>query len=70
MPNLIPLSKQDAMKFCCNAVVDGGNITMNQCSPPLQEALEALGFVLYMLEFGEFIKAGGSSKCMVLFLSR
>lgn len=70
VPNLIPLSKQDARKFCCNAVVVAGNIIMNRCSNSLQESLKSLGFVLHLLEFDEFIKAGGSSKCMVLFLSR
>jgi N-dimethylarginine dimethylaminohydrolase len=70
VPNLIPLSKQDARKFCSNAVVNGTDIIMNRCSTSLQETLEALGFVPHLLEFNEYIKAGGSSKCMVLFLSR
>ena len=70
VPNLIPLSEKDARKFCCNAVVNGTNIIMNQCSSSLQETLRSLGFVLHLLEFDEFIKAGGSSKCLVLFLTR
>ena len=70
VPNLIPLSEKDARKFCCNAVVNGTNIIMNRCTPSLQETLGSLGFELHLLEFDEFIKAGGSSKCMVLFLNR
>ena len=70
VPNLIPLSEKDARKFCCNAVVDGRNIVMNRCSPSLQEKLGSLGFTFHLLEFDQFIKAGGSSKCMVLFLRR
>lgn len=70
IPNLVPLAKKDARKFCCNAVVIGTDIIMNRCSPSLQKTLEDLGFTLHLLEFDEFIKAGGSSKCMVLFISR
>ena len=69
VPNLIPMLKQDARKFCCNAVVNGTDIIMNRCTSSLREALGSRGFVVHMLEFDEFIKAGGSSKCMVLFLS-
>ena len=70
VPDLIPVSEEDARKFCCNAVVEERNIIMNQCSRSLQKTLRDIGFELHLLHFDEFIKAGGSSKCMVLFISR
>lgn len=70
VPNLIAVPEEDARRFCCNAVVQGKKIILNKCSKKLGEALETLGFNLIVLEFDEFIKAGGSSKCMVLFLNK
>ncbi len=64
--NLIALSEVDARHFCANAVVRGTDIVMNKCSAALTEELTALGFTLHQLDLSEFIKAGGSAKCLVL----
>ncbi len=64
--NLIALGDDDARHFCANAVVQGADIVMNSCSAPLREELSALGFTLHELDLSEFIKAGGSAKCLVL----
>ncbi len=69
IPNLIKVNKIDAMNFCCNAVVSGENIILNNCSNKLKNQLENLGLNVYCLDFEEFIKAGGSSKCLVLYLN-
>ena len=63
---LIPLEELDARNFCANAVVRGVDIVMNRCSAALREKLTALGFILHELDLSEFIKAGGSAKCLVL----
>jgi N-dimethylarginine dimethylaminohydrolase len=68
VPNLVPVSGEDARRFCCNAVVRNRDMILNTCSKTLQKILENLGFTLCLSEFSEFIKAGGSSKCMVLML--
>ncbi len=68
IPNLVAVSDEDAHNFCCNAVVLGKKIILNQCSDPLKVLLEDIGFQITQLAFSEFIKAGGSSKCMTLFL--
>lgn len=68
IPNLIKVNKKDAANFCCNAVVSGKNIVLNTCSNKLKGQLENFGFDIYCLEFSEFMKAGGSSKCLVLCL--
>jgi N-dimethylarginine dimethylaminohydrolase len=63
---LIPLGEEDARRFCANAVVRGEDIVMNRCSAALREELTGLGFILHELDLSEFIKAGGSAKCLVL----
>ncbi|MCP4751824.1 MAG: amidinotransferase [Proteobacteria bacterium] len=68
IPNLLVAPEEDARNFCCNAVVIGKKIILNRCSDRFRKMLESRGFELFPLEFGEYIKAGGSSKCMVLFL--
>lgn len=68
MPNTIKVGKRDAMNFCCNAVVYKKDIIMNRPSNKLKLQLEDMGFKVYYLDFSEFIKAGGSSKCLVLYI--
>ena len=66
--NLIKINNKDAMNFCCNALVSGKKIVMNNCTGKLKGRLEDIGFKVYCLDFSEFIKAGGSSKCLALYL--
>ena len=68
IPTLIKIRTKDAMNFCCNALVSGKKIIMNNCTGKLKDQLEGLGFKVYCLDFSEFIKAGGSSKCLALYL--
>ncbi len=64
--DLIELSVEDALNFCANAIVSGTDIVMNKCSGLLRTTLEDRGFVLHELDLSEFIKSGGSAKCLVL----
>jgi N-dimethylarginine dimethylaminohydrolase len=64
--NLIALDDEDAKHFSANAVVSGNDIVMNRCSKVLSDELRAQGFTLHQLDLSEFIKAGGSAKCLVL----
>ncbi len=64
--SLIAIGEQDAKSFCANAVVRGKDVVMNPCSAALKEQLKALGFNTHEVELSEFIKAGGSAKCLVL----
>ncbi len=64
--NLLPLEERDARHFCANAVVRGKDIIMNRCGEALRKQLNALGFILHELDLSEFIKSGGSAKCLVL----
>ena len=64
--HLIPVVGEDAETFCCNAIVLGKRLVINHCSLSLRKTLESLGFELFLLPFDQFIKAGGSAKCLVL----
>ena len=68
IPDLIPVSAQEAARFACNAVVAQDKIVMNDGCPKLRKKLESAGFALFETPLGEFIKAGGSAKCLVLTL--
>ncbi|MFQ5656502.1 MAG: dimethylarginine dimethylaminohydrolase family protein [Candidatus Methylomirabilales bacterium] len=63
----VPVSTSDALKFCCNAVVvDRAVILHRGVSKTLRKELECRGFTLYEVDLSEFLKAGGSAKCLVL----
>ncbi len=54
------------MRFACNAVVVGKTIVMNSGCPELQEGLHAWGYTTRPTNLEEFIKAGGSAKCLTI----
>ena len=67
VPDPVPVSTADALRFCCNAIViDRAVILQAGVSKPLRKALERRDYDLYELDLSEFIKAGGSAKCLVL----
>jgi len=63
---LIEVSPEEAIWFSCNAVVAGRTVILNQGAPKLAATLQELGFAVRPLEFSEFIKSGGSAKCLTL----
>ncbi len=63
---LIPVAKEEAQRFACNAVVVGRTVITNTGCPELRSRLEALGFATYETPLSEFVKAGGSAKCLTL----
>ncbi len=62
----IAVSKTDALQFACNAVELGGRVIMNGASPQLQARLRAAGFRPVLTPLSEFLKAGGTAKCLTL----
>ncbi|MBI1273282.1 MAG: nitrate reductase [Alphaproteobacteria bacterium] len=62
----IVASKEDAFAFACNAVDLAPRVVMGNASEGLQQALRAKGFDPIVTPLGEFIKAGGSAKCLTL----
>jgi len=63
---LVPVPEEEARRFACNAVVAGNRVVMNEGCPKTRRQLEELGYSAYETPLGEFIKAGGGAKCLVL----
>ena len=63
---LIEVSPEEAISFSCNAVVVGRSVVLNRGAPKLARTLEQHGLTVHLLEFSEFIKSGGSAKCLTL----
>ncbi len=65
--NCVAVSERDAVRFACNAIVIGRAIVLQAgVSSALRRALARRGFRVYPVDLGEFLKAGGSAKCLVL----
>jgi N-dimethylarginine dimethylaminohydrolase len=63
----ISVSEADAKRFVCNAVLIGRAVVMQEgASTRLKRQIERCGFRLYPVDLSEFLKAGGSAKCLVL----
>jgi ornithine--oxo-acid transaminase len=65
----IAVSEADAVRFACNAINIDRTIILNCISAELANELEVRGFSLVQVQLGEFLKAGGAAKCLVLRLS-
>jgi N-dimethylarginine dimethylaminohydrolase len=63
---LIPVEESEAHRFGCNAVVVGKTVVHNSQCPKLAESLAAAGYTSIEVELDEFLKAGGSAKCLTL----
>jgi N-dimethylarginine dimethylaminohydrolase len=66
--DLVELAMPDAVRFACNALVVDGTVVMNTGCDGAAEALEVRGYRVVATPTDEFIKAGGSVKCLVLTL--
>jgi N-dimethylarginine dimethylaminohydrolase len=64
--HLIEVAAEEAVSFSCNAVVVGRTVIINEGAPKLARTLEQQGFSVRLLGFSEFIKSGGSAKCLTL----
>lgn len=63
---LIEVAAEEAVSFSCNAVVVGHTVLLNEGAPKLARRLQQHGFAVRPLRLTEFIKAGGSAKCLTL----
>lgn len=62
----IAVGDEDAEQFACNTVNVGRNIVMHRASGALRQRLKQSGFAVHEVDLSEFIKAGGSAKCLTL----
>lgn len=67
--NLHFIPSDEAQKFACNAVVIGKNVILPSGCKQTVDILNNLGFITHPLELDQFLKAGGSAKCMTLKLN-
>ena len=61
-----PVPEADAFRFGCNAVVVGKKVVTNSDCPGLHDILKKAGYTPIGVELDEFLKAGGSAKCLTL----
>ena len=66
IPKLIPVVEAEAQRFGCNAVVIGKSVVTNTGCPQLHDDLRRAGYNPIAVELDEFLKAGGSAKCLTL----
>lgn len=66
IPELIPVEQEEARRFACNAVVVGRTVVTNTGCPKLHRALGERGYTPVETPLDEFVKAGGSAKCLTL----
>jgi len=66
IPRLIPVCEREAARFGCNAVVVGKTVVHNSRCPELAASLAEAGYCSVEVELDEFLKAGGSAKCLTL----
>jgi len=65
----IVVDTMDAGNFACNAVNIGDTVFLNKASDPLKARLMLNGFKVKEINLSEFLKAGGSAKCLTLKLT-
>jgi N-dimethylarginine dimethylaminohydrolase len=66
IPKLLAVNEPDALRFGCNAVVVGKTVITNSNCPQLTADLRNWGYNPEAVELDEFLKAGGSAKCLTL----
>ena len=66
--DLIEVDGEEALRFACNALPVGRRVVLNDGCPRTERALAERGYEAVPVPTGEFLKAGGSVKCLVLTL--
>lgn len=66
VPRLVEVEADEARHFACNAVVVGRRVVTNVGCPRLHAALDARGYEPWETPLDEFVKSGGSAKCLTL----
>ncbi|HEY4619933.1 MAG TPA: arginine deiminase-related protein [Nitrospirota bacterium] len=64
--DILRLSDEDAFSFVCNSISIGRNLLLYECSKTLSDKLREYGLKIITIDTSEFMKSGGSVRCMVL----
>jgi N-dimethylarginine dimethylaminohydrolase len=62
----IEVGLEDALDFACNAVELGDAVVLHRASGALRARLNAAGYRVFSTDLSEFLRAGGSAKCLTL----
>jgi len=62
----IAIGEEDALAFACNAVNIDDTVVVNRATPAFVKTLGRAGFDVVQTPLSEFMKAGGSAKCLTL----
>jgi len=65
-PKRIAIDSADASAFSANGVALGRTVITRACSEELRAKLSSAGFESVVTDLSEFMKAGGSAKCLTL----
>jgi N-dimethylarginine dimethylaminohydrolase len=66
IPRLLAVQEAEAARFGCNAVVVGKTVITNTGCERLTADLRTWGYEPVAVELDEYLKAGGSAKCLTL----
>jgi N-dimethylarginine dimethylaminohydrolase len=66
IPKLMAVQESDAHRFGCNAVVVGKTVVINAGCDQLANDLRRAGYEPVSVLLDEFLKAGGSAKCLTI----
>jgi N-dimethylarginine dimethylaminohydrolase len=66
IPNLLTVKESEAHRFGCNAVLVGKTVVLNTGCETLAADLKSMGYTPVATDLDEFLKAGGSAKCLTL----
>jgi N-dimethylarginine dimethylaminohydrolase len=64
----VPVDDADALRFGCNAIVVGRDVVLQSGCAALEGSLRTAGFAAHPVDLSEFHKAGGSAKCLGLWI--
>jgi len=64
----LAVSEDEALKFACNAICIGKHIVLPVGCPATQAWLHTRGYDTHTVHLDEFMKSGGSAKCLTLAL--
>ncbi|HEX6531491.1 MAG TPA: hypothetical protein VF019_02625, partial [Nitrospira sp.] len=64
----LAVPEDEALKFACNAVCVGKHVVLPSGCPETMKWLDVRGYRPYEVPLEEFMKSGGSAKCLTLAL--
>ena len=69
VPMVEELDLDEGLAFVANAVVVGSHVVLDRCPPRVGQLLEGWGYTVVECPVREFLKAGGSCRCLTLSLN-